>query len=178
MRVRLDRSASWALVASLVAALLAACTSAGSTSPSPSAGGSPLTEAAAKEAVLVRFGSLAYCDPDVYPVARVDEASAAAEHLAAMRADTATWTAIAANLGFDPSTAPSGNGLLVAYREWKMLRALMLVATSSGWRFDARFSGTASNSGGSSAVTHVVGKIGTDGTIRQDGNNFVRRLVG
>ncbi len=153
MTLRLNGAASRAILISVLIGLVAACAGGASGSPTPSSGGGPLTEAAAKVALLVRFGPLAYCDPDFYPVVRVDEARAAAEHLAAMRADTATWTAIAAMLGFDPSTTPSGNGLLAAYREWKMLRALVLIATSNGWSFDARFSGTASNPGGSSAIS-------------------------
>jgi len=168
MTLRLNGAASRAILISVLVALVAACAGSASGSPSPSAGGGPLTEAAAKVALLMRFGPLAYCDPDFYPVARVDEASAAAEHLAAMRGDTTTWSVIAAHLGFDPATAPTGNGLLAAYREWKMLRALMLAATSTGWSFDARFSGASSNSGGSSAVTHVVGTIGSDGAIHVD----------
>lgn len=70
---------------------------AASGSPCPSAGGTQLTEAAAKEGLFVRFEPLVYCDPDHYPVARADKASAATERLAEMRADTAEWTAIAAH---------------------------------------------------------------------------------
>jgi len=166
MTIRRRGSASRAIVVSMLVVLIAGCGGAGSGSLSPSTGGAPLTEAAAKVALLVRFGPLAYCDPDFYPVARVDEASAAAEHLAAMRADAATWAAIAAHLGFAPSTAPSGDALLAAYREWKMLRALTFMPSGDGWSFDARFSGTAPNPSGSSAVTHDVGTIGSDGAIR------------
>jgi hypothetical protein len=168
MTVHLSRVASRAIVVSIMVALFAGCAGAASGSPSPSAGGSPLTEAAAKDALLVRFGPLVYCDPDFYPVARADEAAAAAEHLAAMRADTAAWAAIAVHLGFDPSSAPTGDGLLAAYREWKMLRALTLAPSADGWSFDARFSGTAPNPSGSAAVMHVVGTIAPTGEIHVD----------
>ncbi|HEV2005378.1 MAG TPA: Hint domain-containing protein [Candidatus Limnocylindrales bacterium] len=124
-----------------------------------------MTEAAAKEALLARLGPLVYCDPDFYPVARADEAGIAAEHLAAMRADTAAWAAIAAHLGFAPSSTPSGDGLLAAYREWKMLRALALVPSADGWGFDARFGVTAPNPSRSETIVHVVGTIAPDGTI-------------
>ncbi len=85
-----------------------------------------------------------------------------------MRADTAAWAAIAAHLGFDRSSAPTGDGLLAAYREWKMLRALTLAPSAGGWRFDARFSGTGPNPSGSAAVMRVVGAIAPDGTIHID----------
>jgi Hint domain-containing protein len=168
MTLRLSRVASRAIVASLLVALIAGCAGAASGSPSPSAGGSPLTEAAAKEALLARFGPLVYCDPDYYPVARADEASAATEHLAEMRADTAAWAAIAVHLGFDPSSIPSGDGLLAAYHEWKMLRGLALTTSGDGWGFDARFGGTGPDASASPSVTHVVGTIAADGMIHID----------
>jgi hypothetical protein len=47
----------------------------------------------------------------------------------------------------DPDSTPSGEGLLAACREWKMLRALALALTTSGdgWTFDALFSDTGPN---------------------------------
>jgi hypothetical protein len=116
----------------------------------------------------MRFGPLVYCDPDFYPVARADEATAATEHLAAMRADTAAWSAIAARHEFDPSSTPSGDVLLAAYRDWKMLRALMLTGSNEGWTFDARFGGTGPDASSSRNITHVVGSIATDGMIDVD----------
>ena len=168
MTLRLSPVASRAIVVALMAALFAGCIGAASRNPSASAGGSPLTEAAAKEVLLVHFGPLVYCDPDDYPVARADEASAATDHLAAMRADTAAWSAIAARLGFDPASTPSGDALLTTYREWKMLRGLALASSSDGWAFDARFGGTGPNASASPSVTNVVGTIATDGTIQID----------
>ena len=168
MTLRLSRVASRAIVVSMLVALVAGCAGAASASPSPSAGGSPLPDAAAKEALLARFGPLVYCDPDFYPVARADEASAAADHLAEMRADRSAWAAIAARLSFDPATTPSGDGLLAAYREWKMLRGLALTTSGDGWGFDARFGGTGPDASASRSITHVVGTIAVDGTIHID----------
>ena len=168
MTLRLGRVAWRAIVFTVSTALVAGCVGAASGGPSASAGASPITEAAAKEALLVRFGSLVYCDPDYYPVARADEASAATEHLAAMRADSAAWAAIAARQGFSPSSTPSGTGLLAAYREWKMLRALALTTSGGGWTFDALFGGTGPNASTSPSVTHVVGTIAADGRVHID----------
>ncbi len=168
MTLRHSGIASRAIVVAVLAALVAGCAGAASGGPFASAGGSPLTEPAAKEALFVRFGPLVYCDPDFYPIARADEASAASEHLAEMRADTTAWAAIAARLGFDPASTPSGDGLLAAYREWKMLRGLAFTTAGDGWSFDARFGGTGPNTSASPPITHVVGAIAADGTIRID----------
>lgn len=168
MALRLGRVASNAFVFLVLATLVIGCASAASGSPSPSPGASPLTESAAKEALLVRFGALTYCDPDFYPVARADEASAATEHLAAMRADAAAWAAIVARRGFDPTSDPRGDTLLAAYRDWKMLRALALTTSGDGWSFDASFGGTGSDATTSPPITHVVGTIAPDGTIHID----------
>jgi len=168
MALPLGRIVSQAILASVLAALVAGCTGAASGSPSPSPGASPLTEPAAKETLLVHFGPLVYCDPDFYPVARADEASAASEHLDAMRADTAAWAAIAAHHGFDASVKPSGDVLLAAYRDWKMLRALVLTTSGGGWTFDALFGGPEPGASASPNISDVVGTIATDGTIHVD----------
>jgi hypothetical protein len=166
MTVQSGGAAVRTLLALTIAALVAGCTTPTSTDPSGSAARSPLLEPTAKEALLARFGPLVYCDPDFYPVARADESTAATEHLAEMRADTFTWAAIEAHLGFDPSSTPSGEGLLAAYREWKMLRALALVPSGDGWSFDARFGGTGPNASASPPITHVAGTIAPDGMIQ------------
>lgn len=164
MKLRRTRVALRAVSVSMLAALAIGCVAAG-TGPSGSAGHGPLTEVAAKEALLARFGPLVFCDPDSYPDAQGDEATAATEHLAAMRAETATWEAIAGRLGFSPSSIPSGSALLAAYREWKALRALALTSVGDGWGFDARFSGTGSDASASRSVRHVVGVVAATGTI-------------
>ena len=184
MPLRLDHGPSRAILVLVLTGLFAGCTGAASSiagassSPPASAagsataspGGGPLSDASAKEALLARFGPLVYCDPDFYPVARADEAGAAAEHLSAMRADTATWAAIAAHLGFDARSAPTGDALLTAYREWKMLRALALTPAADGWSFDARFGGTKPSASAAPAVSHVSGSIAASGAIRIDKN--------
>ena len=129
---------------------------------------SPRTEAAAKEALLVRFGPLAFCDPDSYPDAQGDDVSGATQHLASMRADTAAWAAIASHLGFNPSSVPNDSTLLAAYREWKALRTSTTWA-GDGWRFDARFRITAGpDPSAAPSVTHVVGTVDASGRIVVD----------
>jgi hypothetical protein len=156
------------MVAWLFAALAAGCAGVASGGPSGSARPSAQTEAAAKEALLDRFGPLAFCDPDSYPDAQGDDMSGATQHLAAMRADTATWTAIASHLGFNPASVPNDSTLLAAYREWKALRALSLTSAGDGWRFDARFRATGPDASAAPSVTHVVGTVDANGRIVVD----------
>ena len=136
-----------------------------SPSPSPSAAGAPISAAAAKLALLDRFGALIYCDPDEHPVARDDPETAAKAHLAEMQGDT-VWPMLAARQGLSATVAPSGEKLLTAYRTWKMVRALGLTSASDGWAFDATFGGTGGDAGQTGKLTHVVGTIDVDGRIQ------------
>ena len=155
------RLGAHAVAVSALAALVFGCAGAASPSPAPAA---PLTEAAAKLALFDQFGPLVYCDPDEYPVARVDQATAAREHVAEMQADP-VWPLLAQRLGFSTTVAPTGDQLLAAYSAWKMARALVLTPATEGWTFDATFAGTGSDSKLAGRVTHVAGTIGPDASI-------------
>ncbi len=109
------------------------------------------------------LGRPMFCDPDFYPVARADEAVLAGQHLEAIRADAPTYAAIAAHLGIDPS-APSPDQILEIYRDWKMLRALLL--TDSDGRFGFDYVAAVGSSG--ETGSHVVGTIDAGGTIAVD----------
>jgi hypothetical protein len=149
----------WALVA-----LLAGCMG-NASPPSPSPVGVPLSEAAAKLALFDRFGPLVYCDPDEFPVARADPATAAREHLAEMERDP-VWPLLAQRLGFSATTAPAGAQLLAAYSAWKMVRALVLAPASDGWTFDATFGRTGADATKAGQIKRIAGSIGADGAIR------------
>jgi hypothetical protein len=157
------RSVSHVLVLATLAALIVGCTGSASPPPSPPPA-APLSEPAAKLALFDRFGLLVYCDPDEYPVARVDQASAALAHLAEMQADP-VWPLLARRLGFSDSQPPGGDQLLAAYTEWKMVRALVLTPAPDGWTFDARFGGTGADATQTGKIVHVAGAIGTGGAI-------------
>jgi hypothetical protein len=151
------RARSIPILLLLAGIAVGACTGGANPSREPVSSSPP--GGSAKEALLVRFGDLAYCDPDLYPLARGDEAAAARDHLDEMRADRDAWTAIAGRVGFDPSTTPSGDKLLAAYSQWKMLRAIQLVAGGDGAQFDQVFIGKGQ------ALIHVTGTIRSDGSI-------------
>ena len=160
----LRRSLSHHLVLWALVALVAGCTG-NASSPSPSPVGVPLSEAAAKLALFDRFGPLIYCDPDEFPVARADPATAAREHLDEMRRDP-VWPFLAQRVGFGATTDPDGPQLLAVYSAWKMVRALVLVPASDGWTFDATFGGTGADATRAGQFKHVAGSIGADGAIR------------
>jgi hypothetical protein len=122
-------------------------------------GGDRIANPALKAALLERFGDLAYCDPDLYPVARADRLTAARDHLAAMRADGDAWSAIARRLGFDPAGTLDDATLEAAYAEWKMLRAIDLTPAPAGSAFDAVFSRPNGD------LVHVTGTIAQDAAI-------------
>ncbi len=112
-----------------------------------------------KYVLFDRFGSLWYCDPDFYPIARQDEQTLAAEHFPAIEADTGTFSIILVHLGYAPASRYTAAQQLAVYRDWKMLRALQLDPVSSGYHFNARF--TRDQQTG----VLVEGTIDTGGTV-------------
>jgi len=130
--------------------------------PSPSPGGL-LSAAQLRLALLGAFGSLWYCDPDEYPVARDDEAALAAERFPEIRADAESWAAITAALGVDPAGASFAPGVQLAiYRQWKVLNAIALTPFDDGFAFDELFGPTDPNG---QLGEHISGTIAGDGTI-------------
>jgi len=86
-----------------------------------------------------RFGTLWYCDPDFYPIARQDEQTLAAERLPQIEADTGTWSIILAHLEYTSASQYTAAQQLAIYRDWKMLRALQLDPVSGGYHVKALF---------------------------------------
>jgi len=131
-------------------------------SPSSSAGGSSLADAELKFRIIQALGHLAFCDPDVFPVAREDQGELARQHLAEIRADTATFAAIAAHLGLDPAAATyTADQELAIYAAWKELRVLQLNPTGDRDRFDILVGPDANG-----AYTQIVGTITSAGAIQ------------
>jgi hypothetical protein len=173
MTIATRRARPRALALALAALLVAGCASGGSLSatgspaasgvpsPSGSTGGSPLAEAELKYRIIDALGHIAFCDPDAFPVRRDDEGELARQHLAEIRADTATFAAIAAHLGLDPAAAtyPADQQLAI-YAAWKELRVLQLDRDGDRYRFDVVIGPDANV-----AYTHVVGTITSAGAI-------------
>lgn len=154
-------------IASPAATIVAAsATTPGSTQrptprPTPSPTVAPLQFVALRYRLVDQLGRPLFCDPDFYPVARADESALAAERFAGIRADTPTYLAITAHLGIDPSVAPSAAQILAIYREWKMLRSLVLQPANGAYGFDY----IAASAPGAQQGWHVAGTIDAAGTV-------------
>jgi len=131
-----------------------------SPTPSPAPGG--LTQAKLKYRIVDRFGPLAFCDPDYYPVARADEQALAHQRLPEIQKDAPTFGAILVHLGIATNPPYTDEQELAIYREWKMLNALRLEQVSAGFHFNGVFVGF-----GSPIST---GEVRVDGTISQQGD--------
>ncbi len=131
----------------------------GTAAPAASAGALPL--AVAKYRLIDAVGRPFFCDPDLYPVARGDEATAAAQHLPAIRADGPTYDAIAARLGIDPSAPLDPAQQVAVYGQWKILRAITLVPLAAGWSFDVAVEDAAKPGSGE----RLAGTISSEGSV-------------
>ena len=109
--------------------------------PSPTASPAPggLSEAQLKLRIVDRFGPLAFCDPDFYPVARADEQALAHQRLPDIQRDASTFAAILVHLGISTNPPYTADQELAIYRAWKMLSALRLDQVSAGFHFNAVF---------------------------------------
>ncbi len=132
-----------------------------SAEPTPAPSVAPLDRPDLRYRLVDQLGRPLFCDPDFYPVARADEAALANEHLAAIRADAPTHAAIVAHLGMDPSASPNPDQVLAIYREWKMLRAIILTDVSGTFGFDYIAAADATGQTG----WHVVGTIDAGAAI-------------
>jgi Hint domain len=173
MTIATPRRRPRALALALAALLAGGCASGGSRSatgspaasgvpgPSGSASGSPLAQAELKYRIIDALGHIAFCDPDAFPVRRDDEGELARQHLAEIRADTATFAAIAAHLGVDPAAANyTADQQLAIYAAWKELRVLQLDRDGDRYRFDVVIGPDPTR-----AYMHIVGTITSAGAI-------------
>jgi hypothetical protein len=135
-------------------------------SPTPVASVAPLDRPELRYRLVDQLGRPLFCDPDFYPIARADEALLARLQLAAIRADAPTYAAIVAHLRIDPSAVPNESQVLAIYREWKMLRAVLLRDADGRFGFDYIAAGSSSDAG-----WHVVGTIDAGGAIAVDGRD-------
>ena len=137
--------------------LVLAAMACGSAAPAPA--GAPLTVPQLKFAVMDSAGKPAYCDPDYYPIARDggEQANAIALY-PQIKADAPTYSAILAH-----ERLPSGDltdaQKLTVYRAWKLLRALTLSQSGSGYGFSYVAVG------GTPAYQKVSGTVNTSGAV-------------
>ena len=144
----------WAGV--LLVLAIAACGSAAGT-----AAGSPLGVNQLKFKVLDEVGPPVYCDPDFYPVARLDgEKTNAIAKYSEIRADAEFYATIVAHEHL-PSGDLTDDEKVALYRAWKLLRALTLTQAGSDYSFSYR----ALSKGGAASYLMVTGTVRVDGVV-------------
>jgi hypothetical protein len=131
-------------------------------SPAQAPVGSPLTLPQLKFAILDSVGKPDYCDPDFYPIARVggEEANASATY-PTIKADADVYAAVLAHEHL-PSGDLTDAQKLVAYRAWKVLRAVTLTQNGSEYSFEYR---TAQSTSNSAQYQMVSGTVRVDGAV-------------
>jgi hypothetical protein len=123
--------------------------------------GSPLSVNQLKFKVLDEVGSPVYCDPDFYPIARLEgEQTNALAKYPQIKADAELYSAIVAHEHL-PSGDLTDNQKLVLYRAWKLLRALTLTQTGSDYSFSYRVL----SKGGTASYLMVTGAVRVDGVV-------------
>jgi hypothetical protein len=135
---------------------IAACGSAAGT-----ATGSPLSVNQLKFKVLDEVGPPVYCDPDFYPVARLDgEKTNALAKYSEIKGDAELYATIVAHEHL-PSGDLTDDQKLVLYRAWKLLRALTLTQAGSDYSFSLRVL----SKGGTASYLMVTGTVRVDGVV-------------
>jgi len=135
---------------------IAACGSAAGTSI-----GSPLSVNQLKFKVLDEVGPPVYCDPDFYPIARLDgEKTNALAKYSEIKSDAELYATIVAHEHL-PSGDLTDDQKLVLYRAWKLLRALTLTQTGSDYSFSYRVL----SKGGTASYLMVTGTVRVDGVV-------------
>jgi hypothetical protein len=110
--------------------------------------------------LLDHYPNFAYCDPDIYPVAREDQQPAADAWWASADHGSAEVQAIIAEHAFrEPLTSAQR---LTAYGDHKKLTVISMTPVSGGYEYEL----STSASGGEPNQT-VVGVIGLDGSIHE-----------
>jgi hypothetical protein len=139
----------------------------GSFGPSSNPGASPtpgpvLSVPGLKFALIDAYGPLWYCDPDFYPIQRVDELDSAKARWPEVQADTDAFRAIVVRLGLEAVTSFSDEQKLAVYQAWKVLQAIALDPVGNdAYRFDY----LAQPATGAQRGTRTAGTITSRGVI-------------
>jgi hypothetical protein len=107
--------------------------------------------------LLDRYHDFAYCDPDLYPVSRDDEAAAAADWWTHTDPSSPERLAILRQHGYqEPLTTTQ---LLVAYRDHKKLTVIVMTPVAGGYRYTLSIG--ASSDEPNQTVTGTIAFAGT-----------------
>jgi hypothetical protein len=118
-------------------------------------------------------GHLAYCDPDLYPVAFGTPLERARLRLPAIRKAAATYRAILEHEGIDPSKALTDQDLIAINDDYKQIQALQLRRVDGGYRFDI----LVQTNSGSEQNQSVKGEVSYSGRVAIESRGPGRNLV-
>ena len=85
--------------------------------------------------VLEEFPDFFFCDPDFYPVARVDEMMLALERFPEIQADQDEFQAILSHLDLNGTTTFTDEEKLTIYRDYKKLNAIQIELVDDAFQF-------------------------------------------
>ncbi len=106
-------------------------------------------------------GRLAYCDPDVYPVAHGGALDSAKRRLPEIKADPVSFRAILEHEGL-PADGPFAPAELIAINEdYKQMQAIELQLAGSGYSFDLLVPSEGSETG----VSRLTGSVSASGEV-------------
>jgi hypothetical protein len=111
-------------------------------------------------ALLGHYRDFAYCDPDLYPVARGDEQSRADDWWANTDHGSPEPTTILAHLGYREPLSPQQR--LVAYRDHKKLNVIAMRSVSGGYEYQL-----ATSTSGDRPDQTVDGVVTVDGKVHE-----------
>src|SRR5207248_2878413 len=145
---------------SAIVLVILATLACGSATPTPVVG-TPLNTPQLKFAVIDSVGKPVYCDPDFYPIARQGgEQANAISMYGQIKSDPEVFAAIVAHERL-PSGDLTDTQKLVAYRAWKLLRALTLTLSGNAYSFQLRVQAKT----GGTAYEMVAGAVSVDGVV-------------
>jgi len=122
--------------------------------------GSPLSVPQLKFKVMDTVGVPIFCDPDYYPIARLEgEQSNADIYYPQIRADAVLYSAIVAHEHLPSGELDEGQKLIL-YRAYKRLRALGLTQSGDSYNFEIRVQAQGGNK-----VDLVDGTVRVDGVV-------------
>ncbi|MGE5829856.1 MAG: Hint domain-containing protein [Micromonosporaceae bacterium] len=110
--------------------------------------------------LLGQYPDFAYCDPDLYPVARMDEQPAADDWWAGADQKSPEVQEILAHHGYHEPLTP--NQRLAAYRDHKKLTVIAMTAVSGGYSYQLAIS-----SSGDEPDQSVTGVVTTGGQVHE-----------
>jgi hypothetical protein len=133
-----------------------------SITPVPAIPGS-LSPTKLKYLILVEFPDLFFCDPDYYPVARMDELEIAKQFFPILQSNTEEFDAILANNHLEGLSSFSDEQILNIYQEYKKLAAIQFTLTKEGYQFQLQI---AQNEGSGELISGLIDSQGVI-TIQQ-----------